>query len=88
MVDGVVEVHHNGFNKAIQHYSRILALFTQSTVRALDGRSLPALEDRPRWAGLVCRSARVTPPSESDHSSDSPVVYGTGARSFIRAVPE
>jgi len=34
MVDGVVEVHHNGFNKAIQHYSRILALFTQSTVRA------------------------------------------------------
>eukprot|EP00976_Prorocentrum_cordatum_P077909 1182880-Prorocentrum_minimum.AAC.1 len=31
MVDQVVEVHHNGFNKSIQNYSQILRLFTEST---------------------------------------------------------
>lgn len=32
LVDTVVEVHHNSFNKAIQNYSQILKLFTESTV--------------------------------------------------------
>ena len=35
MVDQVVEVHHNGFNKSIQNYSQILRLFTESTVREI-----------------------------------------------------
>ena len=33
MVDKVVEVHREGFNKGIQNYSHILHLFTESTVR-------------------------------------------------------
>jgi exocyst complex component 4 len=35
MVEQVVDVHHNGFNKSIQNYSQVLRLFTESTVSRL-----------------------------------------------------
>lgn len=38
LVDEVVQAYHNGFNKAIHNYSRILHLFSDSKEQVLFGQ--------------------------------------------------
>jgi len=50
LIDNVVDVYHNGFNLAIQNYSKILQLFSES--REQVGLSLPLRHsnaDVDRW---------------------------------------